>query len=107
MNETIFNIVTACIPLIGVIITGFVIPYIKQKISAARLDEIIIWVGRAVNAAEVLFDVPGTGDEKRYYVINLIDSMFNRKKEVIAKDQIRILLEAAWKEMTDTPPAVR
>lgn len=102
MNDVLFKIIIACIPIIGAIITGFIIPYIKQKISTAKLEEIIVWVGRAVNAAEVLFNVPSSGEAKRDYVINLIDKMFNSKKEVITKDQIRVLLEAAWKEMTDS-----
>lgn len=102
MSDTMFKVIIACIPVIGAIITGFIIPYIKQKISANQMSEIIVWVERTVKAAEVIFNVPGSGDEKREYVIKLIDKMFNSKKEVITKDQIRVLLEAAWKEMTDS-----
>lgn len=56
---------------------------------------------KAVEAAEVLFDAPKSGEEKREYVIKFIDKMFNSKKEVITEEQIRILLEAAWKQMQD------
>ena len=69
--------------------------------SAAQLDEISQWVTKTVQAAEVLFNTPKSGDEKRGYVIDMIDQMFNSKKEVITKEQIRILLEAAWKEMSE------
>lgn len=99
MNEQVFNIVILLIPVIGAVITGILIPYVKTKISATQMDEIIKWVTKAVQAAEVLFDAPKSGEEKREYVINFIDKMFNSKKEVITKDQIRILLEAAWKQM--------
>ena len=102
MSENLFKLVMTLIPVIGAIITGFLIPYIKTKISSAQLDEISKWVTKAVQAAEVLFDVPKSGEEKREYVINFIDKMFNSKKEIITKDQIRILLESAWKEMTET-----
>ena len=65
------------------------------------MDEIVKWVTKAVQATEVLFDAPKSGKKKREYVINFIDNMFNSKKEIITKDQIRILLEAAWKQMNN------
>ena len=101
MNEQVFNIVLLVITVIGAVITGILIPYVKTKISVTQMDEIIKWVTKAVQAAEVLFDAPKSGEEKREYVINFIDKMFNSKKEVITKDQIRILLEAAWKQMNN------
>lgn len=102
MDDNLFRIILACIPVIGAIITGFLIPYLKTKISTEKLEEVIVWVGQAVNAAEVLFDAPKSGEQKREYVINLIDKMFNSKREVITKDQIRVLLESAVKTMNDT-----
>lgn len=99
MSDNLFKIIMALIPVICAIITGFIVPYIKTKISSAQLAEISEWVTKAVQAAEVLFDAPKSGEEKREYVIDFINKMFNSKKEVITEDQIRILLEAAWKEM--------
>ena len=101
MSDNLFKICMALIPVFGAIITGFFIPYIKTKISATQMEEIIKWVTKAVQAAEVLFDTPKSGEEKREYVINFIDKTFNSKKEIITKDQIRILLESAWKQMTE------
>lgn len=101
MSEQVFNIVLLLIPVIGAVITGVLIPYIKTKITSTQLDEIIKWAPKAVEAAEVLFNTPDSGEQKREYVINFIDKMFNSKKEVITKDQIRILLESAWKQMNN------
>lgn len=101
MNEQLFNIVLLLIPVIGAVITGILIPYVKTKISVTQMDEIIKWVTKAVQAAEVLFDAPKSGEEKREYVISFIDKMFNAKHEVITKEQIRILLESAWKQMKE------
>ena len=102
MNEKIFDIILLFIPVIGAVITGFIIPYLKTKISVTQMDEISKWVAKAVQAAEVMFDTPQSGAEKKEYVINFIDKMFNSKKEVISKQQIEILLEAAWRQMTET-----
>lgn len=99
MNDNLLKILTALIPLIGAVITGFIIPLIKSNIDAKTLEKISYWVGQAVLAAEVIFKVPCSGEEKRDYVINFIDETFNSKKTVISKEQIRILLEAAWKEL--------
>lgn len=99
MNDNIFSLILLFIPVLGSIVTGFIIPYIKTKISATQIEEIIKWVTKAVEAAEVLFDAPKSGVEKREYVIHFIDKMFNSKKQVITKDQIRVLLESAWREM--------
>lgn len=102
MNEQVFNIVLLLIPVIGAVITGILVPYVRTKISVTQMDEIIKWVTKAVQAAEVLFDAPKSGEEKREYVINFIDKMFNSKNEIITKEQIRILLESAWKQMKGT-----
>ena len=99
MNELLFHIILFLIPVIGAAITGILIPYVKTKVSAAQMEEITKWVTKAVQAAEILFDAPKSGGEKRDYVINFIDKTFNSRKEIITKDQIRILLEAAWKQM--------
>lgn len=56
MSDKLFNVIMLIIPVLGVIITSFVVPYIKSKISATQLDEIIKWVGKAVACAEVIFD---------------------------------------------------
>ena len=55
--------------------------------------------GRAVKAAEKLFPESGTGEQKKEYVINFIDKLFNKKKIVITKEQIEVLLEAAVEEL--------
>ena len=99
MNEQLYNIILLFIPILGAVITGFFIPYLKTKVSVTQMEEIIKWVTKAVEAAEVLFDAPKSGEEKREYVINFIDKMFNTKKEIITKDQIRLLLESAWLQM--------
>lgn len=101
MDDRLFQIILLFIPILGVIITGYVVPLIKSKISVNQLDEIIQWIGKAVAAAEVLFDMPKSGEQKREYVIDFINKMFNSKKQIITKDQIRILLEAAVKSMND------
>lgn len=105
MNETIFNIILLCIPVLGAVISGLVLPLIKSKISAAQLNTISKWVEKAVQAAEILFDAPKSGEAKRAYVIRFISQMFNSKKETITEEQIRILLEAALLQISQKKAA--
>ena len=99
MNEALFNIILLCIPVLGAVITGFVLPLIKSKLSAAQLNTIAKWVEKAVQAADILFEATKSGEAKRAYVIRFVSQMFNSKKEVITDEQIRILLEAALQQM--------
>lgn len=99
MDEKIFGIVLALIPVIGAVVTAYVIPFIKNKIGIEKLNVIAFWVGKAVEAAEVIFNVPKSGEQKKEYVIDFINKMFNSKKTVITEEQIEVLLEAAVKEM--------
>jgi len=94
MNDKLFDIILLLIPVVSAIITGYLIPLLKTKISSAKVDEIDKWIHKAADAAEMLFGAPKSGDEKREYVIRFIDEMFNSRKEVITQQQIRILLEA-------------
>ena len=100
MNDSVLKIILACIPVVGAIITAYVIPYLKNKIGSENLNNIDYWIRKGVEAAEVLFDAPKSGEQKKAYVIDLINKMFNSKKTVITTEQIEVLLEAAWKEMT-------
>jgi hypothetical protein len=102
MSDLFFSILLALIPVFGALISRFLIPLLKARLSAAQLTQISQWVTKTVQAAEVLFDQPKSGTEKRAYVISMIDELFNSKKELLTREQIEILLEAAWKEMNQS-----
>lgn len=99
MDERLFQIILALIPIIGAIITGFVIPFIKEKIGAEKLAKYEYWANLAVRAAEMLWTESGKGADKKQYVVDFLNSMFNKNKVVITEQQIEILVESAVKEM--------
>ena len=99
MNQSIFNLILALIPVIGFIITAYVVPIFKEKFTDVQIKNIEYWVVKAVRAAEALFIEGASGEAKREYVIHFIEDKFNKNgKELITEEQIRILLEAAWEE---------
>lgn len=67
-------IITAVLTLIFSLITAFLIPYIKTKVSAEQFATIKLWVQVAVQAAEMLYVGSGRGEEKKKYVIEFLNS---------------------------------
>lgn len=99
MNEYVFEIVLGIIGILGTVLTGIVVPYIKEKIGNEKLAKYEEWATLAVNSAEMIFKGQGMGETKKEYVVNFLNEMFNKNKVVITPQQIEILLEAAVKAM--------
>lgn len=99
MDDKLFKIVLALIPVLSTILTVYIIPLIKAKIGNENLTKYKYWVNVAVKAAEMLWDEAGHGTDKKNYVVAFIDKMFNSKETVITYEQIDVLVEAAVKNM--------
>ena len=99
MDERLFQIVLAIIPVLGTIITVFIIPLIKEKIGAEKLAKYEYWADLAVKAAEMLWTETGHGEDKKQYVVEFLTNMFNKKKVVITEEQMNILIESAVKQL--------
>lgn len=101
MNEQLFQIILALIPIIGTILTAYIIPFIKEKIDNEKLVKYEEWVDMAVRAAEILFIGSGKGADKKAYVVKFLTDMFNQNKVVITEEQMNILIEAAVQQMNE------
>ena len=99
MSDKLFEIILAIIPILGCIITGYIIPLIKEKISVEKIAKYECWANIAVNAVEMMFTESGRGADKRQYVVDFLNNMFNSKKTVITEQQIELLIESAVKQM--------
>lgn len=99
MDETLFKIILASISIFSAIITGFVIPFIKEKIGTEKLAKYEYWASLAVKAAEMMWTESGCGTDKKQYVVDFLNNMFNKNKVVITEQQIEILVESAVKQM--------
>ena len=67
-NINLQPMISAVIALIAALITTFLIPYIKGKISKQQYDKLMEAVRIAVAAAEQLFTSPQSGADKKQYV---------------------------------------
>lgn len=99
MDEKIFQIILALIPVLGAIITYFVIPLLKEKIGTEKLIQYKEWTTLAVKAAEMLWTESGMGADKKQFVIDYLNKIFNEKKIVITEEQLNVLIEAAVQEL--------
>jgi len=94
-NIDLTPILTAIIALIGAIITYYVIPVLKGKISANTWNEIIKWVKIAVAAAEQMKEAGLLDYDKKNYVIKFLKS----KGYKINDDDLNAAIEAAVYEL--------
>lgn len=80
----------AVIMLVAVLITTFVVPYIKKKTNAADLGEFQGWVEIAVAAAEQIYKVTD-GEKKKQYVLEYLQN----KGYSVDVDDLENAIEAA------------
>lgn len=101
MDNRLFEVILALIPVLGAIITYFIIPYIKTNMDSAKLAQYKEWATLAVKSAEMLWRGTGHGEDKKTYVVNFLTDMFNSRKIVITEEQMNVLIESAVKEMKE------
>ena len=83
------------ITVIMALITMFVIPWIRSKISAQELSEVLKWVKIAVQAAEMIYSESGMGKQKKLYVLAFLNDLGINYDE----QQIDFLIESAVLEL--------
>lgn len=94
-SELFIKIALAILSIIGAIITGVLIPYLRTKISANKLAEIRYWVNTAVAAAEQIFNEPKIGSRKKKHVMDFLGKLGVN----LTEDELNVLIEAAVKEL--------
>lgn len=100
--ELMLQIALALISIIGTLITYVLVPYIKARTTETQQKKINATVQIAVQAAEQIFNKPGAGQDKKAYVLQVL----NQKGIHIDAAQLDILIEAAVYQMNRTKQAV-
>lgn len=77
------------------VLVAAVLPWVKERVGAERLNKIWRWVCWAVQAAEQLFGA-GKGVEKKQYVTELLADL-----GLDITDDVDAMIEAAVRELTD------
>lgn len=98
MDNIVFEIVKVVVMLSVLIITRYLVPWIKNKIGADKLAVAEKWAKYAVlKAQQVLWEENGA--ERKAYVTDFLKELLIAKNIALSDEQIDILIEAAVKQM--------
>ena len=103
MSDVYGTYILDAIILIGLILyVRYAAPYITSIANVKNFDFVSGWVDKAVDAAEQKIKGSGMGEERKEWVINLLNSI-----GIIADDAVDALIEAAVKAMNDTNKTIQ
>lgn len=94
--------------IISILVTGVVIPLLKQKYGKEKINNALEVVKIAVNAAEQIYSKRGQGDLKKEYVIQNL----KEKGIKISEDELDMMIEACvlelnkWEKEVEAQPVV-
>lgn len=95
MNFDITDIIEAAVVLISALITTFLLPYLRQRLSDEKRQKLIFWIETAVKAAEQLYGSKA-GQQKKEYVVAFLLS-----KGIVANiDEVTALIESEVYKLT-------
>lgn len=86
----------AIITIVSLVLTGIVIPYIKQRIGEEKTENLKKWVSVGVKAAEQIYGSK-TGQAKKEYVVSFLLS----KGIVFDVDEVEALIESEVYKLTN------
>lgn len=96
MNIDYTEIIGGIITVLSAVITTFLIPYLKEKLSQEKLQKLSYWVKIACQAAEQLYGSK-TGQQKKEYVVAFLLS----KGIVFDVDEVTALIESEVYKLTE------
>ena len=92
----ITQIVAALIGLLSVLVTSVIVPLIRTKLTNVQWETVKNYALAGVQAAEILFDAQGKGEE---WVSSYVESQCKKHGIKIDMDTVRIAIENAWKDL--------
>ena len=97
MENVMYQILSLVLTIIGLIITYYVVPILRSKVSDEKLSLIEMWVNIAVAAAEQMKDAGllPDGQEKKDFVLQFV----KEKGITITDEELDALIEAAVYEI--------
>ncbi len=96
MNIDYTEIIGAIITVLSAVVTTFLIPYLKERLSQEKLQKLSYWVKIACQAAEQLYGSK-TGQQKKEYVVAFLLS----KGIVFDVDEVTALIESEVYKLTE------
>lgn len=95
----ITEVVVALIGFLSIVITTVVFPLIKSKLTNSQWESIKNYALAGVQAAEIIFNAQGKGEEKLEWVSKYIKEQCKAHGIEIDMDTVRVAIENAWKQL--------
>ena len=104
------EILLALISLLGVIITGVLVPYLnartkdfKASLTEKQLDNLDYWVGVGVQAVENYFIESGRGPKKKEEVKEFIRGFITKNDLDVTPEQLDKMIDASVDNLINKP----
>ena len=94
MNGELFTqIILGVLTIVGALISAYVIPFIKSKMTEADMQRLVEFVKIAVRCANQIF-TPEQWAEKKEYVLNLVKEFVETNLKIkLTDEQIDAIIE--------------
>lgn len=94
MNDLVFEIMKVIVMVAMLVISRYLIPWLRDKIGIAKLETAEKWANYAVLAAQqVLSDEKGA--DRKAYVTQFLKEILTAKNIALSDEQLDALIEAA------------
>lgn len=98
MREITLEALKLLIMVTVLVLTRFVVPWLKAKTSNETMQAVLDWTMQAVLAAEQAHQAQ-TGAERKYIVTEFIKSILIQKNISLSDEELNTLIEAAVMQM--------
>lgn len=102
-SELLQKLIETIITLICLLITAYLVPWLKQKIGDDKYNKFVDFVGKCVRAADQIYDSEQWVDKKAY-VVGLAQSYADKLAIGLDENEIDAIIEGlvnALREVTD------
>ena len=105
-GELLVKIVLAIISICGALVTAYVIPFIKSKISSTELNKLFEYAKIAVRCAEQIYTVEQWQEKKEYVMDYVMNIMIEKLHINLSYDQIDTIVEGIVNEVKHNVPTL-
>lgn len=97
-KELMEILVKAIFAVMSVLITGYLIPWLKSNVQAEKMDAFMVFVEKCVQSAEKLY-TPEEWKEKKQYVLDLATEEIKKLGIELSSATVEAIIEGFVKEI--------
>lgn len=98
MREITLEALKLLIMILAMVMTRYVVPWLKAKTENETMQSVIDWTMQAVLAAEQAHQAQ-SGAERKYIVTEFIKQILIQKNISLSDEELSMLIESAVKQM--------